>query len=221
MNKYIICKGVIYNVFTKRIMFQTVKKLKSHAANMITIANLAFGGAAIMATMNENYTYSVLFIFIAGLLDRFDGMVARKFQLESELGKQLDSMSDIISFGVAPALLMYSLVLHEFSVTGMIITVIYIACGAFRLARFNISEPNGFFTGLPITVAGVILTLSYFAINYVPSCILHVFIHHTCIINDQHIYIKKSLKERLRIAVAFFIFCHFSTYTKGLITRWR
>ena len=78
-------------------------------------------------------------------------------------------MSDIISFGIAPALLMYSLVLQEFSVTGMIITVIYIACGAFRLARFNISEPNGFFTGLPITVAGVILTLSYFAIEYIPS----------------------------------------------------
>ncbi|MET0960638.1 MAG: CDP-diacylglycerol--serine O-phosphatidyltransferase, partial [Psychrobacillus psychrotolerans] len=130
-------------MFLQNAMYQTVKKLKSHAANMVTIGNLAFGGAAIMATMNENYTFSVLFIFIAGLLDRFDGIVARRFHLESELGKQLDSMSDIISFGVAPALLIYSLVLQEFSVTGMIITVIYIACGAFRLARFNISEPNG------------------------------------------------------------------------------
>ncbi len=156
-------------MFLQNAMFNSVKKLKSHAANMLTICNLAFGGAAIMATMNEQYTYSVLFIFVAGLLDRFDGMVARKFSLESELGKQLDSMSDIISFGVAPALLMYSLVLHEFSVTGMAITVLYIACGGFRLARFNISESNGFFTGLPITVAGVILTLSYFALNYIPS----------------------------------------------------
>ena len=111
-------------MFLQNAMFNSVKKLKSHAANMLTICNLAFGGAAIMATMNEQYTYSVLFIFVAGLLDRFDGMVARKFSLESELGKQLDSMSDIISFGVAPALLMYSLVLHEFSVTGMAITVL-------------------------------------------------------------------------------------------------
>lgn len=156
-------------MYLQNVMTNTVKKLKSHAANMLTIGNLAFGGAAIMATMNELYTFSVLFIFVAGLLDRFDGMVARMFQQESELGKQLDSMSDIISFGVAPALLMYSLVLQEFSIVGMIITVIYIACGAFRLARFNISESNGFFTGLPITVAGVILTLSYFAINYIPS----------------------------------------------------
>lgn len=155
-------------MYLQNAMTQTIKKLKTQAANMITIGNLAFGGAAIMATVNEYYSFSVLFIFIAGLLDRFDGMVARKFNLESELGKQLDSMSDIISFGIAPALLMYSLVLQEFSIAGMIITVIYIACGAFRLARFNISESNGFFTGLPITVAGVILTLSYFAINFVP-----------------------------------------------------
>ncbi|TQR19250.1 CDP-diacylglycerol--serine O-phosphatidyltransferase [Psychrobacillus vulpis] len=156
-------------MYLPNAMSHTVKKLKSQAANMITISNLACGGGAIMATMNGHYTLSVLFIFLGGLLDRFDGMVARKFQLESELGKQLDSMSDIISFGVAPALLIYALVLQEFSVTGMIITVIYIACGAFRLARFNISEPDGYFTGLPITVAGVILTLSYFAINYIPS----------------------------------------------------
>lgn len=155
-------------MYLQNAMVNTVKKLKSQAANMITIANLAFGGAAIMATMNEHYTYSVLFIFVAGLLDRFDGMVARKFHQESELGKQLDSMSDVISFGVAPALLMYALILHDFSVVGMIFAVIYIACGAFRLARFNISESNGYFTGLPITVAGVILTLSYFAINYIP-----------------------------------------------------
>ncbi|MBD7943800.1 CDP-diacylglycerol--serine O-phosphatidyltransferase [Psychrobacillus sp. FSL K6-2684] len=155
-------------MYLQNAMTQTLKKLKTQAANMITIGNLAFGGAAIMATVNEYYSFSVLFIFIAGLLDRFDGMVARRFNLESELGKQLDSMSDIISFGIAPALLMYSLVLQNFSVAGMIITVIYIACGAFRLARFNISESNGFFTGLPITVAGVILTLSYFAIDLVP-----------------------------------------------------
>ncbi len=156
-------------MYLQSIMSNTRKKLKSQAANMITIGNLAFGGAAIMATMNESPAYSVLFIFIAGLLDRFDGMVARKFHLESELGKQLDSMSDIISFGVAPALLLYSLVLQEFSTAGMVITIIYIACGAFRLARFNISESNGFFTGLPITVAGVILTLSYFAIDVIPD----------------------------------------------------
>ena len=75
----------------------------------------------------------------------------------------------------------------------MVITVIYIACGAFRLARFNISESNGFFTGLPITVAGVILTLSYFAIRLYPFCLVHVFIIILVYFNDQYIYVKKSV----------------------------
>ncbi len=143
----------------------TIKKMKANAANMITIGNLSFGGAAIMTTLNESYSYSVLFIFIAALLDRFDGMVARKLGQESELGKQLDSMSDIISFGVAPAILIYMVDLYQFGTVGMIIAIIYISCGAFRLARFNIMESTGYFTGLPITAAGTILTLSYFGLS--------------------------------------------------------
>ena len=80
-------------------------------------------------------------------------MTARKFNIESELGKQLDSMSDIISFGVAPALLLYQGILNEFGGPGSFFTVFYIGCGAFRLARFNIPR-KGYFTGLPITAAG-------------------------------------------------------------------
>lgn len=148
---------------------ERLSRLKAHAANLLTILNMAFGGSAIMATMNDQYALAVLFIFVAGLLDRFDGMTARKFGIESELGKQLDSMSDIISFGIAPALLMYAYATHELGTLAMAVTVIYIASGAFRLARFNISESNGFFTGLPITAAGVVLTLSYFAVPYIPS----------------------------------------------------
>lgn len=137
---------------------QTVKKIKGNAANLITICNMAFGGAAIMATLNGSYSYSMLFIFIAAFLDRYDGKVARKFNQESELGKQLDSMGDIISFGVAPALLIYGLVLNSFGVVGMIMSVLFISCGALRLARFNVMESNGFFVGLPITAAGTLLT---------------------------------------------------------------
>ena len=140
----------------------TVRKLKSNAANLITIANMSFGGAAIMATLNEYYSYSVLFIFIAAFLDRYDGKVARKFNQESELGKQLDSMGDIISFGVAPALLMYEMTLTEFGVAGMCMAILYIACGALRLARFNVMESTGYFVGLPITAAGTLLTFSFF-----------------------------------------------------------
>jgi CDP-diacylglycerol--serine O-phosphatidyltransferase len=156
-------------MFLLDVFDQTIKKLKTQTANLITLTNLSLGGFAIVFGIHGNLRLSLLLIFIAALCDRFDGMVARKFNIESDLGKQLDSMGDIISFGVAPALLLYQGILHEFGGPGTFFTVFYIACGAFRLARFNITESNGYFTGLPITAAGCLATLSYLAIPYVPS----------------------------------------------------
>ena len=154
---------------------ETVKKVKSNAANLITLCNMSFGGAAIMATMHEYYSYSVLFIFIAAFLDRYDGKVARKYNQQSELGKQLDSMGDIISFGVAPALLMYNVVLVDFGIVGMIMAILYIVCGALRLARFNVQEATGFFVGLPITAAGTLLTFSFFFVQSL-SPVIYMFL---------------------------------------------
>ncbi|WP_313798199.1 CDP-diacylglycerol--serine O-phosphatidyltransferase [Cytobacillus sp.] len=156
-------------MFLSDVLDQTIKKLKAQTANVLTLANLSLGGFAIIFTLKGNFNLSLLLIFIAALADRFDGMVARKLNIESELGKQLDSMSDIISFGVAPALLIYQGILFEFGDPGAFFTIFYIGCGAFRLARFNISENNGYFTGLPITAAGCLATLSYLAIPYFPS----------------------------------------------------
>ncbi|WP_251554765.1 CDP-diacylglycerol--serine O-phosphatidyltransferase [Neobacillus muris] len=156
-------------MFFLNVLDQTIKKLKSQTANVITLLNLSLGGFAIMFGVHGNLRLSLLLIFIAALADRFDGMAARKFNIESDLGKQLDSMSDIISFGVAPALLLYQGILHEFGGPGSFFAVFYIGCGAFRLARFNITESNGYFTGLPITAAGCIATLSFLAIPYLPA----------------------------------------------------
>jgi CDP-diacylglycerol---serine O-phosphatidyltransferase len=158
----------VKKMFLSDVLDQTIKKIKAQTANVLTLTNLALGGFAIITGINGNLNLSLLLIFVAALADRFDGMVARKFNIESELGKQLDSMSDIISFGVAPALLLYQGILSEFGAPGVFFTVFYIGCGAFRLARFNISENNGFFTGLPITVAGCLATLSFLAIPYFP-----------------------------------------------------
>ncbi|GMB07548.1 CDP-diacylglycerol--serine O-phosphatidyltransferase [Thermolongibacillus altinsuensis] len=151
----------------------TIKKLKAHTANVLTLTNLSLGGFSILFATKGQLNVSVLLIFLAALADRFDGTVARKLNIESELGKQLDSMSDIISFGVAPALLLYQGLLYEFGAPGFFFTIFYIGCGAFRLAKFNISENNGYFTGLPITAAGCLLTLSYLTIHYFPP---HFFI---------------------------------------------
>nr|WP_295969556.1 CDP-diacylglycerol--serine O-phosphatidyltransferase [uncultured Bacillus sp.] len=156
-------------MFLLHIVDQTIKKFKSQTANVLTLGNLSLGGFAIFASVREELNLSLMLIFIAALLDRFDGMTARKLNIESELGKQLDSMSDIISFGVAPAILLYQGILYDFGAPGAFFAVFYLACGAFRLARFNISENNGYFTGLPITAAGCLATLSFFAIPYFPS----------------------------------------------------
>lgn len=156
-------------MFFMDVLDHTIKKLKSQSANLITLTNMALGGFAIVYAIQGNLRLSVLLIFLAALADRFDGMAARKFNIESDLGKQLDSMSDIISFGVAPALLLYQGILHDFGVPGIFFTVFYIGCGAYRLARFNISENNGYFTGLPITAAGCLATLSFLAIPYLPA----------------------------------------------------
>lgn len=155
-------------MFLSEYVDQTIKKIKSQIANTITLMNLSLGGFAILFTIKGQLNLSLLLIFIAALLDRFDGMAARKLNHESELGKQLDSMSDIISFGVAPALLMFQGILGEFGAPGAFFTILYIACGAVRLARFNISTNNGYFTGLPITVAGCLLTVSFFGIGHLP-----------------------------------------------------
>lgn len=155
-------------MFLSDVLDQTIRKLKSQTANIITLTNLTLGGFAIVFIIDDNLRLGLLLIFIAALADRFDGMIARKLHIESELGKQLDSMSDIISFGVAPALLLYQGILSDFGGPGTFFTIFYIVCGAFRLARFNISESCRYFTGLPITAAGCLATLSYLAIPYLP-----------------------------------------------------
>lgn len=155
-------------MFFVNVLDHTIKKCKAQAANVLTMMNLSLGGFAIISIMKGNLNLGLLLIFIAALADRFDGMAARKFHIESELGKQLDSMSDIISFGVAPALLMYQSILFEFGAPGAFFTILYMGCGAFRLARFNISENNEYFTGLPITAAGCLATVSFLFIPYAP-----------------------------------------------------
>ncbi|MFC0473585.1 CDP-diacylglycerol--serine O-phosphatidyltransferase [Halalkalibacter kiskunsagensis] len=147
----------------------TVKKLKGQIANALTLLNLGLGAFAIMFILQNELRLGLLFITIAALTDRLDGAAARRFNSTSEFGKQLDSLSDIISFGVAPAFLLYQAILFVFGLPGMFVTIFFIACGAIRLARFNISESTGFFVGLPITAAGCILTLQLLLVPFIPA----------------------------------------------------
>ncbi|WP_318616336.1 CDP-diacylglycerol--serine O-phosphatidyltransferase [Sporosarcina sp. YIM B06819] len=144
----------------------TKMKIKAQLANAITLVNLSFGVLAIILVIKDLAHMSLVFIFLAALFDRFDGMVARRFDAESLFGKELDSLCDLVSFGVAPALLIYEMALGTEIWAGIIVTVIYILAGAVRLARYNSTEFDGAFCGLPITAAGVLMTLSFFLIPY-------------------------------------------------------
>lgn len=136
---------------------------KSFIPNAFTFINLSCGILSILATINDKYILASLLILLSGLVDRYDGRVARFLNVSSELGKELDSLADLVAFGVAPAILSY--VLFEFNkigpygMVGICIMLIFVICGAYRLARFNTIEFDGCFTGIPITIAGCFIAV--------------------------------------------------------------
>lgn len=153
--------------------------IRKNIPNIITLTNLSFGVLAILIAASTDKIslvrrgddinliyYSCLFVMAAAVLDRFDGKLARKLNVASDLGKQLDSLCDLISFGVAPAVIAWKL---HFAFTeslfpggvfiGYLIALLFPIAGAVRLARFNIQEDTTFFQGIPITLAGSLLTL--------------------------------------------------------------
>ncbi len=130
-----------------------------------TLGNLFFGFWAIIAAYNRNFTWAGWFIVFAGVLDMLDGRIARLSNTGSKFGAELDSLVDVISFGVAPALLMYFL---EFSTAGKfawLVCYFYVVAAALRLARYNVladrKPATGWFTGMPSPSAGLTLAVYY------------------------------------------------------------
>ncbi|MCK7609528.1 CDP-diacylglycerol--serine O-phosphatidyltransferase [Acinetobacter portensis] len=128
--------------------------------NLITTAALLSGFYSIIASMNQDYTHAVYAIFIAALLDGLDGRVARAIGAQSPFGEQFDSLSDLLAFGVAPAILMYSWSLHDLGRIGLAACFVYTACAAFRLARFNVQigvVDKRYFIGVASPLAAVMI----------------------------------------------------------------
>ncbi|MGH4137236.1 CDP-diacylglycerol--serine O-phosphatidyltransferase [Clostridium sp.] len=133
---------------------------KSSIPNILTFGNLVFGLLSLLMTFQANYKLSIIFILLAGLMDRYDGQLARFLQVSSELGKQLDSLSDLVSFGVAPSMLIFNL--YNFISLGYFAYVCFLVfpvAGAYRLARYNSCKFDNVYTGIPITLAGMLLAL--------------------------------------------------------------
>ncbi len=143
-------------------------------ANMVTLLNIIFGSLSLICTLEHKFTAAAILILLAVVADTFDGRVARMFDAESELGKELDSLCDLVSFGVAPAILLYTQVLAaQYGIIAILAVLLFIVCGAFRLARFNVLNIKDYFVGVPITFAGMLLAIiSFFTAGLHPLFVL-------------------------------------------------
>lgn len=129
------------------------RRLTYFLPNVFTALNMACGFGAVLYAMRGRFQNACLLLILGAIFDSFDGRVARLTGTQSEFGEQFDSLSDLVAFGFAPAILMYKCFLHQLGRVGIALSFIYLLCGALRLARFNVNvhrvDPN-FFQGLPI-----------------------------------------------------------------------
>ena len=141
------------------------KNPKSLLPNALTIFGVCLGLSSIKFALDLNYSMAVIAIGFAAILDTLDGRVARLIKGTSKVGKELDSLTDVISFGVAPGFIMYFWALNEIGKFGWMLVLIYTVCCALRLARFNLTVINenenwkiNFFEGVPSpAAAGLVL----------------------------------------------------------------
>ncbi|MBI3260438.1 MAG: CDP-diacylglycerol--serine O-phosphatidyltransferase [Ignavibacteriae bacterium] len=137
---------------------------RSIVPNLFTLANLFSGFSAIILTSEGKFKEAAVFILIAGIFDMLDGVMARLTKSTSELGVELDSLCDAVSFGVAPAFMLYKVEFYDVPTYGILLAALPALAGVFRLARFNAQlsslEDKLYFTGMPIP-AGALTIVSY------------------------------------------------------------
>ncbi len=143
--------------------------------NMFTAMNMFCGFLSIVNTSQGNFSYAAWLIIIASIFDALDGAMARLTKSSSELGVELDSLSDVVSFGAAPAFLIYSIYLFQYNIWGIIISSLLMLAGGFRLARFNVQLvgfDKSFFKGLPIPGSGIMISafvLGFYSNGFPPQ----------------------------------------------------
>ena len=131
--------------------------------NMLTLIGVCIGLPSIRFALDEKFGLAIIAIIFAALIDGLDGRIARLIKGTSKVGKELDSLTDMISFGVAPAFIMYFWKLNSLGRFGWLVCLIYVICVALRLARFNVNsseEPSwkdNFFEGVPSPAGGILV----------------------------------------------------------------
>lgn len=145
-----------------------MKITRSVVPSLFTVLNIFCGFLSIVNTAHGYYVDAAWFIVVAALFDVFDGVMARITRSYSDFGVEFDSLSDIVSFGVAPSFMVYTVYLHTLGGIGTLISALPMVFGAMRLARFNVQlvgYDKDYFKGLPIPSAAV--TLAAFVMTYV------------------------------------------------------
>ena len=210
----------------KNFKIVTSKKTRVILPNIFTLVGVCIGLSSIKFALDGRFEISILAIIIAAVIDGLDGRIARLIKGASKVGKELDSLTDVISFGVAPAFIMYFWKLNELGRVGWLICLIYVICVALRLARFNVSseaEPSwrdNFFEGIPSPAGGVIVLiplifsfsdLNIFNLNY--NIIVPIFFIMTSILLISKIptYSLKKIvvPRRMTIFLLFSIILYF------------
>ncbi len=142
------------------------KKTRFILPSLLTIIGVCLGISSIKFSLDQNYSLAVIFLVFASLLDALDGRIARLIKGTSEFGKELDSLTDFVSFGIAPAFILYFWELKNYGKIGWAITLIFSVCCVLRLARFNLTKISeeaewklNYFEGVPSPAGGGLILL--------------------------------------------------------------
>lgn len=189
--------------------------------NMLTLGNLYCGFLSIGFAAHGQYNNAAILIIIGMMLDSMDGRAARMLKADSTLGKELDSLADVVTFGVAPSFLVYYTYFYQFGSIGLLVSGLFPLFGAYRLARFNVGtskQSTNYFIGVPITAAGGILAILTLFGHLVPSIITTVVFTALCFLMVSRIRIP-SFKDiplpKYGTIVTIFLGCMLFVLYKG------
>tara|TARA_A100001011_G_C14299319_1_gene840006 strand:- start:1995 stop:2786 length:792 start_codon:yes stop_codon:yes gene_type:complete len=142
----------------------SVNKTRYILPSVLTLIGVCLGISSIKFALDGNFTFAVLFLIVAAILDGLDGRVARLIKGTSDFGKELDSLTDFVSFGIAPAFIVYFWELNKFGKLGWLIVLFFSVCCVLRLARFNLTKfekkdewKNNYFQGVPSPAGGCLI----------------------------------------------------------------
>ena len=150
----------------KKFKLVSSKKTRYLLPNILTLAGVCLGISSIKFSIDGNFSLAVTLILLAAILDALDGRIARLIKGTSEFGKELDSLTDFVSFGIAPVFILYFWELKNYGKLGWAITLIYSVCCVLRLARFNLTKidesetwKHNFFEGIPSPAGGLLILM--------------------------------------------------------------